>query len=90
MYGTDSMPETGEIVAQDCAVERAAQDAFALRSQMRAARAKKDGFFAEEIVASRVPGKEGSTTVVAGRTSKAGYDTGKTGSAKGRSFPEAR
>ncbi len=38
-YGTDSMPETAENVARDCSVERAAQDAFAWRSQMRAARA---------------------------------------------------
>src|SRR6185312_2399888 len=40
-YGTDSMPETGENVARDCRIERDAQDAFAFRSQMRAARATK-------------------------------------------------
>ena len=50
LYGTDSMPETGENVARDCGVERLAQDAFAWRSQMRAARAMESGFFAEEIV----------------------------------------
>ena len=50
MYGADSMPETGENVAHDCGMERMAQDAFAWRSQMRTARALKDGFFAEEIV----------------------------------------
>ena len=58
MYGTDSMPETGENVARDCAVDRAAQDAFAWRSQMRAARAMESGFFAEEIVPVEVAGKE--------------------------------
>jgi 3-oxoadipyl-CoA thiolase len=50
LYGVDSMPETGENVARDCGVERTAQDAFAWRSQVRAAKAMNDGFFAEEIV----------------------------------------
>ena len=63
MYGTDSMPETGENVARDCGVERAAQDAFAWRSQMRAARAAESGFFAEEIVPVEVGGKKESTVV---------------------------
>ena len=63
MYGTDSMPETGENVARDYGVERAAQDAFALRSQMCAARAKADGFFAEEIVPVEIIGKKGTTIV---------------------------
>jgi 3-oxoadipyl-CoA thiolase len=58
MYGVDSMPETGDNVARDCAVERAAQDAFAWRSQMRAARAKESGFFAEEIVPVEIPSKK--------------------------------
>jgi 3-oxoadipyl-CoA thiolase len=49
-YGTDSMPETGENVAEDYQVTRADQDAFALRSQQRAGRAIESGFFAEEIV----------------------------------------
>jgi 3-oxoadipyl-CoA thiolase len=63
MYGTDSMPQTGENVARDCAIDRAAQDAFAFRSQQRAARATKDGFFAEEIVAVEIPAKKGKTIV---------------------------
>jgi 3-oxoadipyl-CoA thiolase len=63
LYGTDSMPETGENVARDCAVERTAQDAFALRSQQRAARAAQEGFFAEEIVAVEVAGTNSMTTV---------------------------
>lgn len=63
MYGTDSMPETGENVARDYGVDRAAQDGFALRSQMRAARAKANGYFAEEIVPVEVIGKKGTTIV---------------------------
>jgi 3-oxoadipyl-CoA thiolase len=56
-YGVDSMPETGENVAEDFQVTREAQDAFALRSQQRAARAQADGFFAGEIVPVTLPGK---------------------------------
>ena len=62
-YGVDSMPETGENVARECKVDREAQDAFAFRSQMRAARAIEEGFFAEEIVPVEVQGKKGSTIV---------------------------
>jgi len=54
LYGTDSMPETGENVARDCAVDRFAQDAFAWRSQVRTARAMESGFFAEEIVSVEI------------------------------------
>ena len=63
LYGTDSMPETGENVARDCTVERVAQDAFAWRSQVRAARAMESGFFAEEIVPVEIAGKD--KTIVA-------------------------
>ena len=48
-YGTDSMPETGEIVAEEFHVSRADQDLFALRSQRRAAEAIRSGLMAEEI-----------------------------------------
>src|SRR5580704_15286797 len=58
LYGTDSMPETGENVACDCAVDRVAQDAFAYRSQLRTARAIESGFFAEEIVPVEISGKK--------------------------------
>jgi 3-oxoadipyl-CoA thiolase len=58
LYGTDSMPETGENVARDCAVDRVAQDAFAWRSQARTARAMDSGFFAEEIVPVEIAGKD--------------------------------
>jgi 3-oxoadipyl-CoA thiolase len=63
LYGTDSMPETGENVARDCAVERGAQDAFAWRSQMRTARAMESGFFAEEIVPVEIAGSKGTISV---------------------------
>ncbi len=62
-YGVDSMPETGENVAEDFKISREDQDAFALRSQQRAAKAQASGFFAEEIVPVEVPGKKGATTV---------------------------
>ena len=62
-YGVDSMPETAENVAQELGVTREDQDAFALRSQQRAARAQASGFFAEEIVPVEIPGKQGVTVV---------------------------
>jgi 3-oxoadipyl-CoA thiolase len=63
-YGVDSMPETGENVAEDYQVTRADQDAFALRSQQRAGKAMASGYFAEEIVAVEAPGgKAGPITV---------------------------
>jgi 3-oxoadipyl-CoA thiolase len=63
-YGVDSMPETGENVAEDYQVTRADQDAFALRSQQRAAKAQASGFFGEEIEPVTVPGgKAGPITV---------------------------
>jgi 3-oxoadipyl-CoA thiolase len=62
-YGVDSMPETGDNVAQDFCIARAAQDAFAHRSQMRAAKAAADGFFAEEIVPVTVRTRAGTTCV---------------------------
>ena len=55
-YGTEAMPRTGENVAQDYRISREDQDAFALRSQQRAAAAQASGYFAEEIVPVTVPG----------------------------------
>src|SRR6202453_13461 len=63
LHGTDSMPETGENVARDYAVERVAQDAFAWRSQVRTARAMESGFFAEEIVPVEIAGKNKTIVV---------------------------
>jgi len=62
-YGVDSMPETGENVAEEFTVSREDQDAFALRSQQRAAKAQAAGFFSEEIVPVEIPGKKGPTGV---------------------------
>lgn len=58
-YGVDSMPETGEIVAEEFRISREDQDAFALRSQQRAGAAMRNGFFAQEIVAVPIPTKKG-------------------------------
>ena len=59
MYGTDSMPETGENVAEEFRIARADQDAFALRSQQRAADAIRACRMSEEIVAVPVSQKKG-------------------------------
>src|ERR1700732_272177 len=63
-YGTDSMPETGEIVAEEYHVSREDQDAFALRSQQRAGDAMRGGRLAEEIVGVPIPQKKGEPTLV--------------------------
>ncbi|PTQ68641.1 3-oxoadipyl-CoA thiolase [Pseudomonas sp. GV071] len=60
-YGVDPMPVTGDNVAEDYNVSRADQDAFALRSQQRAAAAQEAGFFAEEIVPVVIKGKKGDS-----------------------------
>ena len=62
-YGTDSMPETGEIVAEEYRISRADQDAFALRSQQRAAAAMKACRLSEEIVAVPIPPKKGDAVL---------------------------
>jgi acetyl-CoA acetyltransferase family protein len=62
-YGIDSMPETGENVAEEFQISRADQDAFALRSQQRAAKAQAEGVFAREIVPVTIPGRKGDTIV---------------------------
>ncbi len=63
IYGVDSMPETGENVADDYGISRQDQDAFAFRSQQRAARARASGFFAEEMTPVLAPGKVGPVEV---------------------------
>ncbi|WP_145129700.1 3-oxoadipyl-CoA thiolase [Pseudomonas sp. URMO17WK12:I11] len=62
-YGVDAMPQTADNVADDHGISRADQDAFALRSQHRAAAAQAAGFFAEEIVPVCVAHKKGETWV---------------------------
>ncbi|MGC1577668.1 MAG: 3-oxoadipyl-CoA thiolase [Beijerinckiaceae bacterium] len=64
-YGIDSMPETGENVAELFQISRADQDKFALRSQERTAKAQASGFFDDEIVPVEVPAGRGATVSVA-------------------------
>ena len=63
-YGTDSMPETADNVAEDWQVSRADQDAFAARSQARWAAAHEAGVFADEIVPVSVPQRKADPVVV--------------------------
>jgi acetyl-CoA acyltransferase len=63
-YGTDSMPETGEIVAEEFHISREDQDAFALRSQQRAGEAMRSGRLAEEIVEVPIAQKKGEVVLV--------------------------
>jgi 3-oxoadipyl-CoA thiolase len=58
-YGVDSMPETAENVATDFRINREDQDAFALRSQLRTARAQETGVFADELIPVFVPQRKG-------------------------------
>jgi acetyl-CoA acyltransferase len=58
-YGVDTMPETGEIVAEEFRISREDQDAFALRSQQRAADAMRAGRLKQEIVPVPIPQKKG-------------------------------
>jgi 3-oxoadipyl-CoA thiolase len=62
-YGIDSMPETGENVAEQFGISREDQDRFAWRSQQRAAAAQQAGFFAREIAPIDVPAKGGTVAV---------------------------
>ncbi|MCD1606786.1 3-oxoadipyl-CoA thiolase [Stutzerimonas kunmingensis] len=63
MYGVDAMPQTADNVADEWQISRSDQDAFALRSQQRAAVAQQSGFFAEEIVPVVIKGKKSETVV---------------------------
>jgi 3-oxoadipyl-CoA thiolase len=63
-YGDDSMPSTGENVAQEFGVSREDQDAFAVRSQEKAARAQENGRLAAEIVPVSIPQRKGDPIVV--------------------------
>ncbi len=59
MYGTDSMPQTADNVAEDYDISRADQDEFAARSQARWAAAHQAGVFAEEITPVTIPQRKG-------------------------------
>ena len=63
-YGVDSMPETGENVAEDFKVSRQDQDAFAVRSQNKAAAAQENGRLAKEIVSVTIPQRKGDPIIV--------------------------
>ena len=63
-YGVDSMPETGENVAEDYKVSREDQDAFAVRSQAKAAAAQENGRLAREIIPVTIPQRKGDPVVV--------------------------
>ena len=63
-YGVDSMPETGENVAEEFQINRADQDAFAYRSQMKAKAAMENGFFEKEITPVTIPRRKGEPIVV--------------------------
>ena len=63
-YGVESMPETAENLAVELKIAREDQDAFALRSQQRWAKAQAAGYFKNEIVPVSGAGKKGAATVV--------------------------
>jgi len=62
-YGVDSMPDTGENVAEEFSVSRADQDAFAVRSQAKAAAAQENGRLAREITPVTIPQRKGDPVV---------------------------
>ena len=64
LFGTDSMPETAENVAVEFNISRTDQDAFAMRSQARAAAAQKNGRLAQEIVSVTIAKGRGETAQV--------------------------
>ncbi|MBB3569853.1 3-oxoadipyl-CoA thiolase [Rhizobium sp. BK491] len=63
-YGVDSMPETGENVAEDYKISREDQDAFAVRSQAKAAAAQDNGRLAKEIAPVTIPHRKGEPVIV--------------------------
>ena len=63
-YGTDSMGQTAENVAETHKIDRDSQDKYALQSQRRAAAAQKAGIFAEEIALVKVSGLKGADKIV--------------------------
>mgnify|MGYP001190527213 CR=1 FL=1 len=63
-FGIDSMPETGENVAEDFGISRSDQDAFAARSQAKAAAAQENGRLAREIVDVTIPQRKGNPIIV--------------------------
>lgn len=64
LYGTGTMPQTAENVAEQFNVNRADQDAFALRSQQRTAAAQASGFFDSEITPVVIPQRKGASVII--------------------------
>lgn len=64
LYGIDSMPETAQSVANDYRISREDQDAFALASQIKTAKAQENGILAEEICAVTIPQRKGDPIIV--------------------------
>lgn len=65
LYGTETMPETAENVAERYQISREDQDAFAYASQMKAAQADMAGYLAEEIMPVHIPQRRGEDLIVA-------------------------
>jgi acetyl-CoA acyltransferase len=74
-YGVDTMPETAENVAAAYGISRESQDAFAYRSQQRAAAAGKSGWLAEEIAPVQIPGKKKGESLLFGADEHPRADT---------------
>ncbi len=62
-YGVESMPETGENVAEEFQVSRVDQDGFAYRSQMRTKAAQERGFFDKELISVEIPQRRGEPVI---------------------------
>jgi 3-oxoadipyl-CoA thiolase len=65
-YGTESMPQTAENVAREFNIEREAQDRFALASQQKVVRGRREGFFDEEIIPVTLAQKKGEPLILTG------------------------
>jgi len=64
LYGTETMPQTAENVAEQFNINRADQDAFALRSQQRTKAAQESGFFKDEITPVVIPQRKGEPVTI--------------------------
>ncbi|SMX42621.1 3-oxoadipyl-CoA thiolase [Octadecabacter ascidiaceicola] len=88
-FGTDSMPETADNVAEDYGVSRADQDAFAARSQAKYAAAAEAGLFADELMRVSIPQRKGDPIVFeADEHPRPGVDVTKLGKLRGVNGPD--
>jgi 3-oxoadipyl-CoA thiolase len=81
-YGIDSMTQTAENLAREHGIDRADQDAYALRSQQRAAHAREQGWLAEEITGIQAPKDKQTVTVDADEQLRPGSTSGQLGALK--------